>query len=248
LRISRPGYDRFVAANYPAVATAVQQVPPAATTVFAPVVAQLQKTAGKFNAVTHIPGLGLPIAGGAWLLVIAGVALALAGLLGMIRPGPVPTLAVLTLALAMVVGTLALSLPAKTSDAKDVLKIGRVALSPAAAKAAHQTQLAVDGMINEFRGNMIPDLAHRLHTSPAALEARIARDFPGIATGLREWPAVAPAAYGLIAIQAASIDDFKKVDGIGYSGLYWLGLGPGIALLLLAAAGLLADRRTQHSA
>lgn len=236
-------YDRFVAANYPAVATANEQVPQAAATVFEPVVAQLHAVAGKFQAVTNIPGLGLPIAGAPWLLVILGSALAVTGTLGLITNRKAPTVATLALSIAMLGGTLALSLPAKTSDANPVLKIGRVALSPAAAKAAHSTQLAVDAAITQFRDNMIPDLAGRLHVSRAALEARISRDFPGIATALREWPAVAPAAYGLIASQAASINDFKKVDGIGYSGLAWLTLGPGIVLLLLAGAGVGLKRR-----
>src|SRR5947209_17346143 len=80
-------YNQFVAANYPDVATAVKQVPPAAATVFEPVVAQLHAVAGKFHAVTNIPGLGLPIAGAAWLLVILGGALALAGLLGLVSTG-----------------------------------------------------------------------------------------------------------------------------------------------------------------
>src|SRR5207302_9148921 len=93
----------------------------------------------------------------------------------------------------------------------------------------------------------IPDLARRLHISRAALETRIGHDFPGVATALREWPAVAPAAYGLISSQAASVADFKKIDGIGYSGLYWLALGPGIVLLLLSGAGLRPEWQRMRS-
>jgi hypothetical protein len=137
----------------------------------------------------------------------------------------------------MVIGTLALSLPGKVDDSGAVLKIGRVALSSTAATAAHNTTVAFDDLIGEIRFDMIPDLARRLRESRATIEATIAR-FPAMAATIREWPSIAPAAYTLTGVQAAGGQDFKKVDGIGYTGLYWLALGPGIALALLAAIAL----------
>ena len=62
---------------------------------------------------------------------------------------------------------------------------------------------------------------------------------------MREWPAIAPAAFTLTAAQQASVEDFKKVDGIGYTGLSWLAIGPGIALLLLAGGALWVERRRE---
>src|SRR5438270_14063247 len=98
LGMSARTYEQFVASNYPAVATAVQQVPPAAARVFERVVAQLHAVAPRFRAVTNIPGLGLPIAGAAWLLVILGGALATIGTLGLITNRKAPLVATLALA------------------------------------------------------------------------------------------------------------------------------------------------------
>src|SRR5205807_10637742 len=120
---------------------------------------------------------------------------------------------------------------------------GRVGGWQAAATAAHRTARAVDDMVSTMRFEMLPDVAARLHTTRAALDASIARQAPGMATGLLEWPSIAATAYGLTEAQQASVADFKKIDGIGYSGLEWIAIGPGIALLLLAGAALLTGRR-----
>ena len=91
---------------------------------------------------------------------------------------------------------------------------------------------------------MIPDLAQRLHEPRATVEATIAR-FPRMAAAIREWPSIAPATYTLTSVQASSGPDFKEVDGIGYSGLYWLAPGPGIALALLAGIALRVGNNNQ---
>jgi hypothetical protein len=242
LHMSQPEYERFVAANYPAVTVGAKQIPAAAAAVVGPVVAQAPKLQPKYHEATHIPGLGLPIAAAPWILVLVGTLLAVVGVVGVVRPKPAAAATLLGLGLAMVVAPLALNLPAKASDSGAVLKLGRVAVSQATATAAHTTALNVDDMVSTMRFQMLPDLAARLHTTPTALYASIARDAPGMATGLREWPAVAPAAYALTFAQQAVVEDFKTIDEIGYSGLPWLAIGPGIALTLLAGAALWADR------
>jgi hypothetical protein len=242
LGVSPAAYDRYIAANFPAVTTALTVIPPAATTIVAPVVTAAKKIQPKWEQALHIPGLGLPIAGAPWLMVLGGVALAIVGIFGLVRPARAPTVAILGLGVAMIAVPLALSLPAKASATRDVLKVGRIAVSQKAATAAHKAALIVDDMVGEINRDMIPDLARRLHVSPAALDQRIDRDYPGLGTGLREYPGIAATAYQLTATQQASVAPFKKVDGIGYSGLPWLAIGPGILLLVLAGGTLLATR------
>ena len=136
LGLSPAAYRRFVAANYPAVAFGDKEIPVAATTVVAPVVAEAPKIEDKWQAVTHVPGLGLPIAGAPWLLLLLGVTLLVLGGLALFRPRRPTTIAILVLGVAMIVGPLALSLPEKTSASTAVLKVGRVAVSQKAATAA----------------------------------------------------------------------------------------------------------------
>jgi hypothetical protein len=245
LHMSPAQYERFVAANYPAVAYGEKEIPAAAKAVVAPVVAQAPKIQAKYEEVTHIPGLGLPIAGAPWLLVLAGALLVGVGGAGLVRPHRGIAAAVALLGAGLVVVPLALNLPAKASDSGPVLKLGRIAVSQHAATAAHRTALAVDDMVSTMRFRMLPDLAARLHTTPATLDATISRHAPRMANGLREWPSIAATAYGLTQAQQSSVADFKRVDGIGYSGLEWVAIGPGIALLLLGGVALLAERRSR---
>jgi hypothetical protein len=220
-------------------------IPPAATTIVAPVVTAAQRIQPKWEEVIHIPGLGLPIAGAPWLLLLGGVAVAGVGLLALVRPGRGPTIAILACGAALIVVPLALSLPEKASDTKDVLKVGRIAVSQKAATAAHKAALIVDDMVTTINTRMVPDIARRLHESPSSLSATIEKDYPGLATGLREYPGIAAAAYQLTAVQQAAVSPFKEVDGIGYSKLPWLAIGPGILLVLLAGAALLTGGRTR---
>ncbi len=243
LHMNSTQYASFVAANYPAVAYGVKEIPPAAKNVVGPVVAQAAKLQPKYDRVTHIPGLGLPIAAAAWMLVLAGLLLIGVGGAGLLRPRIGIAAAIAALGAGMIVVPLALNLPAKASDSGPVLKLGRVAVSQQAATAAHTTALAVDDMVSTMRFGMIPGIAARAHTTRAALDGAIAHQAPGMAKGLREWPSLAATAYSLTQLQQLSVDDFKKVDGIGYSGLEWVAIGPGIALLLLGGAALLVRRR-----
>lgn len=243
LHMSRPRYERFVAVNYPAVAYGQEEIPAAAKAVVGPVVAQAPKIQPKYERATHIPGLGLPIAGAPWILVLAGALLVVVGAIGVARPSRGIAAAIAVLGVGMVVAPVALNLPAKTRDSGTVLKLGRVAVSQETATAAHRTALAVDDMVSTMRFRMLPDLAARMHTTRAALDTTMARDAPGMATGLREWPSIAATAYDLTVLQQNSVDDFKEIDDIGYSGLEWIAIGPGIGLLLLGAGALLAARR-----
>ena len=157
LHMTPQQYARFVAANYPPVAFGSQEIPVAATRVVGPVVAQAQKIQPKYARATSIPGLGLPIAGAAWILVLAGVLLIGVGAVGVLRPRPAVAATLAVLGFGMVVVPFALNLPAKTRDSGPVLKLGRVAVSQAAATAAHRTALAVDDMVSTMRFEMLPE-------------------------------------------------------------------------------------------
>ena len=80
----RAQFNGFVAANFPAVAKGVREIPPALAFV-APVIPRLGAIHGDFNAVDDIPGLGLPISSVPWILIGLAVALLLLGLAGTAR-------------------------------------------------------------------------------------------------------------------------------------------------------------------
>lgn len=71
LGMTDPQFKRYVNANFPAVATGIKEIPPAAAFV-GPVIPQLAAAHGEFHSVDALPGLGLPIASIPWLLLGLG--------------------------------------------------------------------------------------------------------------------------------------------------------------------------------
>ena len=62
---------------------------------------------------------------------------------------------------------------------------------------------------------MVPALAKRLGTTPAAFGATLARDYPATSNLLRVWPArLSQKAHGIAAGMQAYAGDWKKADKI----------------------------------
>jgi hypothetical protein len=177
------------------------------------------------------------------MMVIAGGLLVGVGLLGLARPGPLPLVAVLLIALGMVAVPFALSLPGKAAAADRIVKVGDASLSRQAADTATATVALLDRLVPEVQTKVIPALSARLHSTPDQLAADIARDYPGVARGLRDWPKIAPSAAHLAADQRASVHEAAAMDDLPFKALPWFVIGPGIALALLSAGALRATRR-----
>jgi hypothetical protein len=206
-------------AAHPAIAHAQQQIP-AAVALVGPVNKQLVAVHADFESVSSLPGIfGLPLESIPWLLLGLGVALIALGVLALVRPGLWATAAIGAVGLAMVVLSLALSLPQKADAAVHVNKVGKVALSPVAAKAAIDTTQTIDALVND------------LNASYAAQ----AKAYPAVKRVLERWPSIRPGAFALAAAQRASLKDREKLDNIPFRAFPWLIIGPGIVLAALGA-------------
>jgi hypothetical protein len=211
-------------AAHPAIAHAQQEIP-AAVSLVAPVNKQLVAVHGDFEAVSSLPGIfGLPLESIPWLLLGLGVALAALGVVALLRPGIWTSAAIGLVGLAMVVAAVALSLPQKADAAVHVNKVGKVALSPVAAKAAIDTTRTIDALVNDV----------------SASYGAQAKSYPAVERGLESWPSIRPGAFALAAAQQASLRDRDKLDNIPFRTFPWLIIVPGI---LLAALGALVVLR-----
>jgi hypothetical protein len=237
-------FEAFARANFPVVGEAFDAVPPAIALVD-PVIPRLKASREDFEKVDDIPGLGLPIPAVPWMMVLVGGLLVMAGILGLAQPGTLPTLAVLLIALGMIVVPFALSLTSKAAAADRIVKVGDASLSRQAADTATATVDLLNRLVPEVQTKVVPALAARLHTTPAALGAAIARDYPGMAKGLQDWPKIAPSAAALAANQRASVDEAAAMDDLPFTALPWFVIAPGIALALLASAALLVGRENR---
>jgi hypothetical protein len=215
---------RIDTAAHPAITHAQQQIP-AAVALVAPVNKQLVAVHGDFESVKSLPGIfGLPLKSIPWLLLGIGIALVYLGVFALVRPSVWASAAIGGVGLAMVVLSLALSLPSKADSAVHVNKVGKVALSPVAAKAAIDTTRTIDALVNDVNSSF----------------GEQAKSYPAVERGLERWPSIRPGAFALAAAQQASLKDREKLDNIPFRAFPWLIIGPGI---VLTVAGALAVTR-----
>jgi hypothetical protein len=231
MHMSTAQYDAFVAREFPKVAAGVKEIPPLVAFV-APVAARLETLHPQFASVDSLPFLGLPLTTVPWILLGIGAGLIGLGLLlAFTAFALAPAIAALV-GVAMIVLPLALSYPAKTRDSRQIADIGKVALSQKAAAGATLANQLINGVVDEAQTKMIPAVATRLHLSTPQVQTLLAQRYPAVVTGLREWPRIRPGAEALVRRQVASVPDARTLNGLGFSGLPWLMIGPGIALLL----------------
>lgn len=243
LHMTDAEFADYLKTSHPAIAHAQVEIP-AAVALVGPVNPQLVAVHGDFEAVKSLPGVfGLPLKSIPWLLVGLGGALIAVGAAALRWPGLWTTAAIATAGVAMVAVALALSLPHKANAAVRVARVGNVALSPVAAKAAIDTTNTIDALVKDVQTSFIPDVSSRLGTSPTAFTASVETNYPAVARGLRAWPGIRPGAYALAAAQRESLGDRPRLDSIPFRLFPWLVIGPGIVLALLAGTVLLQDTR-----
>jgi hypothetical protein len=248
LHMTPAQFEAYLRTQHPAIAHAQVEVP-AAVALVGPVNPQLVAVHDDFEQVKSLPGLfGLPLTSVPWLLVVLGGGLIALGMAALVRPGSLTAGAIAVTGLALVAIALALSLPTKADAAVHVDKVGKVALSPVAAKAGHDTSLTLDALVNDVQQSFIPDLSRRLGVPPATLSASIEAKYPAVAKGLAAWPSIRPGAFALSAAQQASLPDRPQLDNTPFRVFPWFVIGPGIALALLGAAALLPRRAPQPAA
>jgi hypothetical protein len=164
LHMSDAEFADYLKTSHLAIAHAQVEIP-AAVALVGRVNPQLVAVHGDFQSVKSLPGvLGLPLTSIPWLLVGLGAGLIALGAASLLWPGLWTTAAIATAGVAMVAVALALSLPQKANAALRVDRVGKIALSPVAAKAAIDTTNTIDALVKDVQGSFIPDVSNRLCT------------------------------------------------------------------------------------
>ena len=239
--------ERFkaqIAKEYPDVATASERIPGYLMFV-GPTIDALDENREEFEAGESLPGASLPITSAPWLFLILGTLVVGAGVVVLRVPGPRGLTAVAVLGVAAIALPLALGIPSKARDARDVGDIARGGLSQQGADTAEEIVTVLDKMVRQVRNEMVPDIARQLGVTPSDVDAEIARDYPDVALLLARWEAIAAGETGakLAATQQAVVDDFAQADETPVLELPWLVIGPGAVLLLVSGGALLVQRR-----
>jgi hypothetical protein len=233
-------FQALLASDFPRVARGAQSIPGYLQFV-GPTIDALDANRAEFDNADSLPGAGLPITSAPWLILLLGGGFVAAGAVAL-RGGTL--LPVGALAVAAVAVPLALGIPGKAQDARTVGDIARGGLSAQGAATAGEIVDVLDGMVEETRGALVPELARRLGVSSSAVDDKLARDFPATHRLLDRWDAIAagPTGAELAAKQQAAVDDFAAADETPVLELPWLVIGPGGLLLVLSAGALALSR------
>ena len=245
LHESPSAFQADLQTQYPVIATAQRTVPPVIAIVN-PKVPGLLALHEDFAKIDSLPFLGLPIASVPWILLGAGVAVALLGLAVVAQPARRSAALVAVAGLGLLVAPLALSLQSKAAAGVPLQRAAGFVFSPVIAPAALATTTTVDRLVSEVNTAFLPQTAARLHESPAQLRAQIAQRFPAVARGLAAWPSIRAGALQRARDQVASVHDAANIEGIHVRAVPWAVMGPGILMLLAGGIALAVPGRARE--
>jgi hypothetical protein len=103
-------------------------------------------------------------------------------------------------------------------------------------------------MSDELTGKALPALATQLKVSPDQLGKTLAANFPNVATGIEQLPAILPRFQTLVTGVERNGTNFRLADSIPTGStpttlLHWLFVLPAVVLVAAGGVGLLAGRR-----
>ncbi len=227
----------------PAVDTALTTLPDALP--FARrILTNLQAQQENFEAAQDLPGPGLSLEAGAWLLVAAGAVLAVLGGVVVVTGRRSSRIGVAALAAVLVVGPLATSFPSnadKTADLLSTLNFDH--------QVAVRTRTFFEVTRDLFAGvdaQVLPLTARAAGIDEATLAAETRARFPALATALDHQDEIAARFEARVRIREQAVDDLVEVKKVPLRALGWLVIGAGGGVLLAGAAAVALDRRARR--
>jgi len=114
------------------------------------------------------------------------------------KRNPIALGIVLVVGLVMAIGSLVISLPAKTQGVDNLTTDFRPAFRSAALAQSRQDMDTVKAMAAELDAKAIPALAAQFHTTPDQFRASLASGFPAVGAGMRQLPTILPYFDGVV--------------------------------------------------
>jgi hypothetical protein len=244
LGMSPEEFQTFMAQEYPAVATGMEQLPTIVTQ-FGGVVGTLKAEQDRFAQADAIPTSNLPATTVPWGLLIAGLALLALGIVMIVWPRRVASWIAVGLGALLIVVPVAFSLPQKASAA-DTMNRNLEPVYTAQMLTQAQGALATIGaMGQEMQTNMLPDLGSQLDMNEAELQAFLGENMPATAAALQTMPDAMGRFQALIATFDTHLPDYETLKPVSFVPIVWTMIGGGIVVLLAGAWALIAARRVE---
>lgn len=233
LGITPEEFGALVQGNYPAVAQGMAALPEITST-FSGLVDTLDSQQELFAASDAIPTEDLPATTVPWIITIAGI-LAIAVGVMLFMPGRIWGILAVVLGAALLIGTFALSLPQKASDADELNDNLTPIYTQELIDGASASLAVVAAMGEEMQTKMLPDLAAQLGMSPEELNAFMGANFPATAAAMQNMPDSVERFEGFVGIFAANLDNYETIQPVAFSPIIWILVIGGIVILLAGA-------------
>lgn len=230
--------------NFPAVGAGIGQLPQSLP-YFDNLVAGLAAHQQDFHQADAIPTKNLPTTTVHWLFVVLGlIAIGLAGAGLAWATWSKRSLAGLgVLGVLVIVASLVLSVPQKTQGTDNLQNFFRPVFTTQGAAQARSYLNTVKAMDTQLTAQALPALAAQLHVTPAALNASLGQQFPAVAAGLTQLPAILGRFDALVSAIERNVADFQRADHIPTKGtpttlVQAQLVMPGLALMLVGLVTL----------
>jgi len=242
--LSEEDFSYRVEQRYPDVAALLPDARRGETRTFAEgILTNLEEHREDFEQADAIPLEGIPMTAGPWAGVGFAAILVAGGLWLLVRPSRAGLLAVAGVSLVAIVATIATSFPQKADAADELLDTLNV--TPAIAADTRQILLTVGAAIEEVERRLYPDVAAELGLSRAQLDARIDRDFPGVAAAREEQDALFDRYLRRVEIRDRGLVVVPEAKRFPLRAVTWWTIFPGgLAAAAAAGAALIVDRRS----
>jgi hypothetical protein len=233
----------YLASNYPAVAKGMAEfgsILPFFASTQSTMAAQQQN----FRQADQIPTGFLAPTTMSVLFIIPGALLLILGLLGLARPRYARRLLAAggAVGLIMAIGLLAVSMYGKASAADTMTSAFKPIFATQSVQQARADVTTVQAMSTEFTQKALPGLATALHLTPAQLTGMMTQDFPAVAAGVTQMPAIVQRMETATGLIEANVDNFNQSASIPWSPgsmvtMFWFMMVPA---LLAVGFGLTA--------
>jgi hypothetical protein len=244
LKMSPKQFRAFMGQQYPAVATGMKQLP-AIVTQFQGVVGTLQAEQGRFARADAIPTSNLPATTVPWGLLAAGIVLLGLGLLMAIRPTRLWAGLAVAVGAALLVASVAFSLPGKASAADTMNSHLKPVYTAHMLTGAKGALTVVGAMGQEMQTKMLPALGQQLGMDQAQLQGFLGQNLPAMSAGIRIMPQALGRFDGLLKTFDGHLADYDTLKPVSLVLIVWTMIAGGIVALLAGAWGLIARRKAE---
>jgi hypothetical protein len=243
LGISPPELHAQIAARYSAVTMGLNRIPAILTTTDA-ALANLQRHRSDFQDADAFPAGGAPRIADSIAGMLAGLLLAVLGVAAWQKRSRGPLAAILVLATAGVVLPLSFSLPHRAEGVHSM--VAALNLTEQTAQRTRQSFDVVRRFDEQLDGQLLPDAAAELATTPAALAAQVTEGLVALQALRRDYPTILATFRPNVVLREAAAKDFPRIKDVPVVALTWVFIGVSAALAVTAAAGLALRRRTRE--